>query len=96
MAARARLIWSLSLPTGQCLWEGNVENAPSHQFLKEHVIDEYFLGGAMGDGEKDELLVHLACEVVRNAPAKFVGMLLSCLSCAFWEDGGLNDLYVLC
>ena len=42
--------------------------------------------------EARDFIADLAAQVVRKAPHKFVGTLLSCLSCALWEDGDPYEL----
>ncbi len=88
--------WKLTLPSGAVLYASNVENAPSPNYIREHIVEEFFSEKShLTLQEKEDLLIHLSGEVIRNAPSKFVGFLLSNLICCFWLEGGVRQLLAL-
>eukprot|EP00605_Chrysophyceae_sp_TOSAG23-4_P002056 GSChrysophyteH1.ASY1.ANO1.2277.1 assembled CDS len=88
--------YKLTLPSGEVFWESNAENAPSVGFVKEHFVRRFYgPESSLSTPDRKELLTHMAVEVIRHAPAKFVGILLTNLICSFWLDGGVRELYAL-
>ena len=59
------------------------------KFLRSESVDA---APVYGGEEAESFVEDLAAQVVREAPHKFVGHLLSCLSCAFWKDKWPQDL----
>ena len=92
----AAMSWKITLPSGKVLYTSNVENAPSLNFIREHIVEEFFSAkSTLSLQDKQDLLVHLSSEVIRNAPVKFTGFLLSNLVCCFWLNGGVRQLMSL-
>ena len=94
--------WKLVNPfhPGDVLLSSSSDADPAYfySYIESNIFSKFLRSDNKGaapvyDGEEAETFVEdLAAQVVREAPHKFVGTLLSCLSCAFWENKGPQDL----
>jgi hypothetical protein len=72
-----------------------------YNYLESNVFSRFLRASGEGKGpeyageEADVFVEDLAAQVVRGAPHHLVGSLLSCLSCAFWVEGGPRELATL-
>lgn len=90
--------WRLVNPLDKSdiLWDSSNEQCPSFGHLEERVFKKYLRRSqSLSASEISFFLSDLSAQVLRKAPARFVGILISSLSCALWEDGDPRKLYHL-